>query len=353
QAATSQLSAAGESEGEALKQFSDFSKHQATQIASSHGDAVSISAQENRSFTKLQNSIESFAQDHGISTEKSLRLFGSVLGSLGFGSFARGSIGGEIGWSSVDRDLYAAAKSYSEQHGLQTAWQESKQALKETRSTVSDDQGKRYADGIQAALDRATHLRQEASANLQHAESFTQSAAHTQQHAASISANVSQSYVQWLAQQPLPNSSGPMGQQEAEQILSARPDMDLLYQRRFLETELSPKIQRGYGSLPHSSQEVMERYSAQEKETATSTFSPASSQDWTAEVHQKALQEGVGEAFKSSIDMQKTTGEEIARMRDAIQKSEKDIQQQGAQHRIHLQQEAPGLKKQLGDKPHA
>ncbi|MGL5719264.1 MAG: conjugal transfer protein TraG N-terminal domain-containing protein, partial [Alphaproteobacteria bacterium] len=46
QAATSQLSAAGESEGEALKQFSDFSKHQATQIASSHGDAVSISAQE-------------------------------------------------------------------------------------------------------------------------------------------------------------------------------------------------------------------------------------------------------------------------------------------------------------------
>lgn len=278
-------------------------------------------------------------------------MFGSILGGVGFGKFATANGGVEKGWSSADRDLYAAAKSYSEQHGLQTAWQESKQALKETRLTVSDDQGKRYADGIQAALDMATHLRREASTNLQRAESFTQSAVHTQQQAASISANVSQSYVQWLAQQPLPNSSGPMGQQEAEQILSTRPEMDLVYQRRFLETEFASKIHQESITLPHSHQEVMGQYAAQREESIKPDPS-AALKDWSAEVKQKALQEGVGEALTSFPQMQKTTGEEIARVRDVLQKSETELYQQGKQHRIHIQQEAPALKKQLGDAPH-
>jgi conjugal transfer mating pair stabilization protein TraG len=262
QAASNQLHAAGESEGEALRQFADFSQHQAKQGGTSETSATSRSASETRSISTLESLVEKFAKDSQVSTDTAWRAFGSVMGGKGFLEFFNVSAGLEISRTQVSREVMSAAKEYSKQHGFQQAWQESKQALQESRTTVSDDQGQRFVESLQASVDQASQLRNEASVNLQRAESFTKTAAMTRQQGTSLSVNLNQEYVGWLAQQPLPHSSGPMGQREAEHILLGRPELDVMYQRRFLETKMNSFSADAYG-LPASEAAVEAGYEAQ------------------------------------------------------------------------------------------
>lgn len=114
----------------------------------------------------------------------------------------------------------------------------------------------------------------------------------TKQNAGSLNANLNQEYVGWLQKQALPNSKGPMGIREAETILSARPNLDTAYQRRFMEEKMGSFKA---GSLPVSPETLSSRFKT------SSPFVLAGNAQ--SSLRQKAGQEGFSEYphLKSSI----------------------------------------------------
>jgi len=160
-----------------------------------------------------------------------------------------------------DRELWSSAQDYSKKSQFQEALSEARTSAHDLRHTDLHDTGKRYVESLSASSEKAHHLREEASASLQRSQSFSKMASFTKQNAGSINENLNQEYVNWLQNQALPNSGGPMGITEAETVLSSRPDLNHAYQQRFLEdkmTALSSSFD-GHG-LPRSERQGVQMF---------------------------------------------------------------------------------------------
>lgn len=319
QVAETQLKAATQADGEAMRHALDLSAHQARQESSGLGYSLSESAGDNQSFTRLNNLVDRFAQDHGITREKARRIFGSLSGG-GSGSISLGNRGNASAGLSADtrggvdyskskseRSLYMNAQEYMNQDSFQNALQQSINAVYEQRSGITDDEGKRYVDSINAAHDQSQQLRSEASINLQKSESYSQMASMTKQNSSSINANLNQEYVDWLHQQSLPNSSGPMGIHEAATILSNRPELDLVYQRRFLESKQSGLSYMNTQNLPKSSRNVEDHYDHHSQHISLN------SKTYMTDFQKEVEQQGYGSTFSldnttHQVVLEKLTG---------------------------------------------
>lgn len=249
QASQNQLIAATLAEADHNRQVMDFSSHRAKQASNSDSYSTATTASSTSAFTQLDGLIDRFAKDHSVSTDYAAQILAraSASASLGvgfslFGKGASAQIGAELAGlaskTTTNRDLYSAAQDYTQQSNFQEALNQASNAAHDMRYSELDDEGKRAVSSMNDSYEKSHQYRDEASASLQQSESFSQLASWTQQNAGSINANLNQEYVNWLQDQSLPNSSGPMGIREAETILSSRPELDSHYQQRFMEEKM-------------------------------------------------------------------------------------------------------------------
>ena len=249
QMSENQMVASAQAESDHNRQVMDFSEHKAKQTSGSESYSTGETASANQSFTKLDGLVDRFAKDHSISKEAAAQVLASASASietgvgfqvLGTGASAKASAGitGQVSASTVNRDLFSKAQDYSKQSNFQTALSQASQSARDSRYSENSDQGKRAVSSINDSYEKSHQYRNEASASLQKSESFSEMASMTKQNAGSINASLNQEYVNWLQDQSLPNSSGPMGIHEAETILSSRPELDHQYQQRFIEDKM-------------------------------------------------------------------------------------------------------------------
>lgn len=272
QLSESQMIASATAEADHNRNVMDFSAHQAKQASSSDSYSTGQTASTNQAFTKLDALVERFAKDHNLSNETSAQILGraSVAAStgigfqfLGNGATLTGSLEatGQISGTSSERDTFSAAKDYAKQNNFQEALYAASQAARDGRYSEMSDEGQRFAKGITDSYEKSHQLREEASANLQKSQGFSQMASTTKQNAGSINASLNQEYVNWLQGQSLPNSHGPMGIGEAETILASRPDLNTQYQQRFMEDKMQQAEQlMGVHGLPSKPSDIDKAY---------------------------------------------------------------------------------------------
>jgi conjugal transfer mating pair stabilization protein TraG len=250
QMAESQMVASAKMQADANRQVLDLSDSQSKQINGSESYSNGLTASDNQSFSKVDALADRFAKDHGISKDVASQLLanasvsaeaGTGFSFMGNGATAKVSTAlmAQTSLLHNDRDLFSEAQDFSKQHNFQDALNKAAQASTDSRFTESSDEAKRYSSSIGASLEKSNQFREESSANLQKSESYSKMASWTKQNSGSINASLNQEYVDWLPKQSLPNSSGPMGQSEAETIMSSRPELEQAYQQRFMEKKLS------------------------------------------------------------------------------------------------------------------
>ena len=160
-------------------------------------------------------------------------------GSLGTGVEARVEGSGSHALSDSERKTLSEAKDFVKQNNFQDALSQASQSVRDTKYSDMDDEGQRLAKGVHGSYDTSNTYREEAGKSLQRSKAYSEMASDVHRTSATINSNANQGYNQWLRQQPLPNSNGPMGIKEAEVMMASRPDMERQYQQRFVEAKVA------------------------------------------------------------------------------------------------------------------
>jgi len=185
------------------------------------------------------------------------------------------------------------------------------------------DEGKRLADGVHGSYDKSNTYREESGKSLQRSKAYSEMASDVHRNSASINSNANQEYTQWLRQQSLPNSKGPMGIHEAEVIMSSRPDMERQYQQSFVEQKvasMTSHLQSGSG--PKNFGDIKESY---EKSAVNNNVSKEPLQ----QVVQQGEQAGLGKDFSVDSYPQTKVNNMISNTISKIKSGESEIQSGG------------------------
>lgn len=265
-ASQSSMKAYTQSEGDTLRNALEFGSHMSHQ--SSFGDSVSKAEQANASasFTQADGFVKQFADENKISTDFAKQIMGrasaSVKAGLSFmGSSIEGGLegSGSLTYGKSEGNLWSKAVQMAKRDDFQKALQQSLQYSQDSRFNQQDERAQRLGESIASSGEKANQLRQETQAHLQQAQSYTQSAALAKQNNTQISANLNQEFIEWLPQQSLPHSTSAMGQREADTLLTARPELLIPYQQRFLEKyadDFKEDMNKHSASSPYNVQET-------------------------------------------------------------------------------------------------
>ncbi len=347
QLSESQMVASATAEADHNRSVMDLSQHQAKQASSSDSHSTGKTATSNQAFTKLDGLVERFAKDHSLSKESAAQILGraSVAATtgvgfkfLGNGATLTGSLeaSGQISGSKSDRNTFSAAKDYAKQNNFQEALNAASQVARDGRYSEMSDEGQRYVKGITDSYEKSHQYRNEASANLQKSQGFSQMAATTKQNAGSINASLNQEYVNWLQGQSLPNSHGPMGIQEAETILSSRPEIDAQYQQRFMEDKMQQAEQfMGTHGLPSNSADIDKAY----EQASKNITNPVNRGD--GYVTSQATASGFGDDFKVNTAPRDEAQNVLSSTDQKMTEHQQDITKQGDQRKAEVGIEAP------------
>ncbi|MBT5654813.1 MAG: hypothetical protein HOI80_04890, partial [Alphaproteobacteria bacterium] len=330
QAAENSLVAATHAKADHNRQLLDLSTHQAHQSSESESYYTGETASQNQAFTTLDGLVDRFAKDHSVSKEQAQQLLGrvsaSVSAGVGFEVFGTGAsattsseLTGQVWGSKIDREMFSAAQDYSKQQNFQEALNQGQQAAHDMRYSELSDKGQKYVSSLNASYDKSEQYREEASASFQKSEAFSKMAAFTKQNAGSINANLSQEYVNWLQEQPLPNSEGHMGIHEAETILSSRPNLDHQYQQRFLESKMQSYF---------DSQGLLTTNSDIEATYSQSKEGISHKEDFLHDVAAKASEQGFGDTFKLNSKPRSDVKEQLSFMEDQLIEQKEILEKQ-------------------------
>jgi conjugal transfer mating pair stabilization protein TraG len=355
QLSESQMMASATAEADHNRSVMDLSQHQAKQTSSSDSHSTGKTATSNQAFSKLDGLVERFAKDHSLSKESAAQILGraSVAATtgvgfqfLGNGATLTGSLeaSGQISGSKSDRNIFSAAKDYAKQSNFQEALNAASQVARDGRYSEMSDEGKRYVKGISDSYEKSHQYRNEASANLQKSQGFSQMAATTKQNAGSINASLNQEYVNWLQGQSLPNSQGPMGIQEAETILSSRPEIDAQYQQRFMEGKMQQAEQfMGTHGLPSNSADIEKAY---EQVHITNPVNQGNGY-----VASQAAASGFGDDFKVNTKPRDEARNVLSSTDQEMMEHQQNITKQADQRKAEVGIEAPKSPKAIGPAP--
>jgi conjugal transfer mating pair stabilization protein TraG len=227
-----------------------------------------------RTVNKSMQMIKDFANQHQIDEGKSAELlmnasFGNKGGSLNlFG----GSIGGGIAVKASEQAIFTEAQKYAQTHDFQQAYRDTMQAASSISHTLSDEKSRSLADGMTESFEKGIQQRSEASKSFQQAESYSTQAMATQSNAASINANYTQEFFEWLSHQKADHTGGQVGKQGAAHIIANDRSLTLAYANRFMTEK---------GIVPQA-----------KLEQSSSTLKQAYDQDTSHQVYQ-ATKEGL------------------------------------------------------------
>ena len=160
-------------------------------IENSEGFEKSFSAEEKSSFNKINNAVSDFAQERGISREKSAELFGSIgiEGSKGFNILGFGLNGQMSGKkSSSDQENFKEALNFSNQRSLSKDFANVESAVNSNRLNYTDSKG----ESINQTFNNANSLIQESGQHYENAQRYSEQQQYVKSHSAEIDRNYNQ-----------------------------------------------------------------------------------------------------------------------------------------------------------------
>jgi len=169
-------------------------------IESSNGFEQNLSSEEKSAFSRINNAVSDFAQEHGITREKSAEVLAGIgIGAnLGVGGSVgqKGSASGSTSFSgnaqfagrSSDQDHYKAAINYSNQHSLSKDFATVESAMQSSRFNFSDSRG----ESINETFNNATSLSRESGQHFENAKRYSEQQQSIRSHSAEIDRNYNQ-----------------------------------------------------------------------------------------------------------------------------------------------------------------
>lgn len=229
--------AASQNEAQAIRKAYDFGKHLSTSNSFSDSNSSSENSGLQEASKNILNSTKDFAKRNDCSESEALDAL--ISANLGFSVFGSGASTSTSGRSDISRGrLIGKAQNYSKQHGLDNIISQLSQASKESRSSLTDEESRRYSEGINESLEKSSQHRQEENLSLQKSNSFSEQAQIAKQNSAGFSQNMNQQYIEWLKEQPI-NGKSPMGTQAALSLIANDPHKNNMYLNRFVEDQVS------------------------------------------------------------------------------------------------------------------
>ena len=164
-------------------------------IENSEGFEKSFSAEEKSSFNKINNAVSDFAQERGISREKSAEIFGSIgiEASKGFniaGFGLNGQISGKKSWALKDSDQenFKEALNFSNQRSLSKDFANVESAVNSNRLNYTDSKG----ESINQTFNNANSLIKESGQHYENAQRYSEQQQYVKSHSAEIDRNYNQ-----------------------------------------------------------------------------------------------------------------------------------------------------------------
>jgi len=168
-------------------------------IESSNGYEQNFSSEEKSAFSRINNAVNDFAQEHGITREKSAEIFGNIGGGIkgGIGSSSNSNsigaevnFGGEYRYSDRDSDQfhYKEAINYSKQHQLSKDFATVESAIQSHRLNFTDSRG----ESINETFSNANSLSKESGQHFENAKRYSEQQQYIKTHSAEVDRNYNQ-----------------------------------------------------------------------------------------------------------------------------------------------------------------
>jgi hypothetical protein len=160
-------------------------------IESSKGYEQNFSSEAKESFNRVNNAVNDFAKEHGISRDQSAELFSGIGGNLGIGNGNIGiNVDGGAKYSrgSHESDLYKEALNYSKSHQLSKDFAVVQSAVESSRLNLTNSKG----ESINESFSQATNLNKEAGQHFEAAKRYSEQQQHIKSNAAEIDRNYNQ-----------------------------------------------------------------------------------------------------------------------------------------------------------------
>lgn len=171
--------------------------NQHKEIENSKQFQESWSASQREAFSRQQDAVNEFSNQHNITREKTASIFAGISAGLSFGDWKKANLGvnggvdGKI--SSLDAKLYNEAKSYAEKTNLTQDMAIVKDAIQSSHLDLRDSRGESISD----TFNKADTLSQEAGIQHEKSKRFYAEAQYSKNHAVEVNQNLSSEYLQW------------------------------------------------------------------------------------------------------------------------------------------------------------
>jgi conjugal transfer mating pair stabilization protein TraG len=247
-AGMNKMQAAGDHYSTALRQLDDFGSQSSHFENSGIGFSETNSSGLSNSAHKVSQLVDSFAKEHHVSHERAAQVLGQVYADVkaGGGFIVKGEVGASVSTSGSARSsfgsLYNEAERFSNDKNFAETVDTARRDAKETHYRVSDDAGNRSSQSIARSFDEGDSFRKEASSSFSEAKTYSTLASQTTENAASINANYSQDFYEWMHSQPSHRFGGRHERISSSDINSMNVSEMQEYANRFSQEKASESL---------------------------------------------------------------------------------------------------------------
>ncbi len=252
----------------AVRQVADVGTALNNSINSGESYSLSKSSGFQKSATEFDSAIEKFSHDTNMSKQDAGRYltaaYVNASAHLEFGTdkqligkvvqLASGTSGGatlstgvrgeaDRTWTTTDSENFQKAQEFLRQNNLSETIDKALRGVQEERYQTDNRSGSHVNENIAASLDAAKQASINYSKNYQESLSYREAANYVKDNAASININANQEFIEYVANQPLGNSSKPMGLHQAEALLRSDHQLRNLYANNFIEQQTNKYYQ--------------------------------------------------------------------------------------------------------------
>jgi conjugal transfer mating pair stabilization protein TraG len=151
---------------------------------------------------------------------------------------------GDRSWTTTDSENFQKAQEFIRNNNLSETLDNAIRGVQEERYQTDNRSGSHINKNIAASLDTAKQASINFSKNYQESVSYREAASVAKDNAAMININANQSFIEYVAKQPLANSNSPMGIHQAEAVLKSDHQLRDLYAKDFINQETDQYIKQ-------------------------------------------------------------------------------------------------------------
>jgi conjugal transfer mating pair stabilization protein TraG len=236
-----------------LRQGVELSDHLANSKQSSDSFNDSKTIEQTKALNRSAQVVKDFAKENNLTTTQAAQVLAaaslgegkglSILKTLPVLKMLNFDLKTDISGGANLQDIYSKAEKITQNEDFQSSLRQAHQLTHNQVFSQHNDQGKRLVDSMARSWDEANSFRKEANKNFSEAQSYQQQAAEVKNTAATINANYTQEFVDWLALQKADHTSGHIGTRGAAYIIANNSALVHSYAQQFVAAKnLLPKV---------------------------------------------------------------------------------------------------------------